>query len=87
MTKNLLKDFSEEELQAELEAREKKRKLIISPLLDPNFDALVAMIKEGVARSAADEYESDDFQHYVYEAAMEAVYGPGYWKWRNAQNW
>lgn len=87
MTKSLLKDFTEEELQAELEAREKKRSQVISPLIDPNFDALVSMIKEGVSRSAANEYESADFPHYVYEAAMEAVYGAGYWKWRNAQNW
>ena len=30
-----------------------------------------------------DEYEPKNYQHYIYEAAIEAVYGPDVWKWIN----
>ena len=27
--------------------------------------------------------EPKDFEHYVYEHVMEAIYGPDYWDWIN----
>ena len=29
----------------------------------------------------ADWREPKDFEHYVYEHVMEAIYGPDYWDW------
>ena len=55
------------------------------PLEHPNFDHLVKMIVDGVNESIANGYEDDDFPHYVYEAAMEAVYGKDYWDWHNSR--
>ena len=28
-------------------------------------------------------YETDDFEHYVFERTMEAIYGPKVWDWYN----
>lgn len=55
------------------------------PLESPDFSALIELIREGTEAVANGEDENDDFRQYVYEAAMEAVYGPGFWAWRNAQ--
>jgi hypothetical protein len=41
------------------------------------------MVERNTAEVEEKGYEDDDFQHYVYEAAMEAVYGQGYWAWFN----
>ena len=33
-----------------------------------------------------DEYHEDnDYSNFVFEAAMEAVFGEGYWDWHNAR--
>lgn len=75
------------ELQAELERR-KPFPPLIQPLPSPDFSGLQQMITDETVRSTEkDYYERDDFKHYVYEAAMEAVYGKAYWIWRRQQRW
>lgn len=82
-----LKDASDDALKAELKRREKKLPPAPEPLKKPDFSALVKMIAEETERAKTEDdyYEDDDFQHYVYEAAMEAVYGPAYWPWKNSR--
>lgn len=57
------------------------------PLASPDWQPLIETITSGLARSIKDGYEDEDFQYYVYEAAMTAVYGDNYFTWRNKQRW
>jgi len=82
-----LKKVSDEELEAELERRKKVKNAPPVPLDQPNFEPLRKMIIEGTRESIENESEDDDFSHYVYEAAMDAVYGKNFWVWRNKQDW
>lgn len=82
-----MKEYTDEQLQAELDRRKK-------PVLDrpdrlryPDWEPLIKMMEEGTNSSIKEGYEDDDFKHYVYEAAMTAVYGKNYFVWRNAQRW
>lgn len=56
------------------------------PLAKPDFTELTRLIQEGVERSADEQYADADFDHEVYEAAIEAVYGPDFWNWWNQYN-
>ena len=68
---------------------ERKKKKVDRPQLlpTPGFSDLIRIITAGVEASIEAGYEDDNFREYVYEAAMEAVYGKGYFPWRNAQKW
>lgn len=57
-----------------------------TPKPDPDFTHTVALIKSNVEKVAVDGMAYKDFRHYVFEVAMEAVYGPDIWKWWNATN-
>ncbi len=48
---------------------------------------LIQTVVHGVIESANEQYEDDDLQHYIYEAALTAVYGKAYWEWRRTQKW
>lgn len=82
-----LHNISESDLQAELDRRKAPAATKPEPIAKPDFSALVKMMADGTDRSIADGFEDDDFKHYVYEEAFNAVYGKGYWIWRNAQRW
>lgn len=82
-----LDNVSEADLLAEIERRKKRALPVPQTLPVPNWDPLIKMIEESLAESIKQGYENDDFQHYVYEMAMKAVYGDGYFPWRNAQRW
>ena len=82
-----VKDASDEELERELARRKEKAAVPPQPLASPDFSKLRAVIIESVAEHVRVEMEDKDFKHYVYEAALTAVYGEAYWPWRNAQKW
>jgi len=84
---SFLRSVSTADLQTELESR--KRQASMSPPVKPNpdFGPLIKTVTDGVAESIKTGYEDDDFKHYVYEAAMTAIYGKEYWDWRRLQNW
>lgn len=84
MPKDLTK-VSTEELEAEL-ARRQSLQGVPEPLENPDFSELIECVKNGVQEMINKQYEDDDFSHFVYEAAMEAVYGKGFFDWRNKQN-
>ena len=77
-----LSDFTAEELQAELE----KRKIVVpDPVATPDFSKLVACVVDHVKDcSDANNIDDGDSHQFVFEAAMEAVYGPDCWIWFNA---
>lgn len=60
-----------------LEAELRRRKAVTPvPLLVADFAYLTKMVIEEVNNRARGIDEDNDFQHYVYEEAMKAVYGP-----------
>lgn len=85
MTKSNLSAISDADLQAEIERR-KRQNSLPKPLETPNFSDLVSTIETGVAQMVKDQYEDEDFKHWIYEAAMKAVYGRAYFEWRCKQN-
>lgn len=55
-------------------------------LPNPDFAELLEQCQKYIDFMASDEYYSDnDYAHYIYEATIEAVYGPDVWKWINTQ--
>ena len=52
------------------------------PLVEMNWSELVEMVEghvEAVFKYGWDFAEETDNKHYIYEAAIEAVYGDGIW--------
>ena len=83
-----LSDLTTELLEQELDRRKIAKSLPVPvPLETMDFTALIETITDGTAQSIKDGYENDDLDHYIYEAAVEAVYGKSYWAWRRAQKW
>jgi hypothetical protein len=78
--------YSLVELQ-EAAAKKKAELKMPKPLQKPDFYELQCLITEGVEEMAKNEHEDGDFCRYVYEAAIEAVYGKRYWEWRNNVSW
>lgn len=78
---------TDDELKAELERRKKIERSPPAPLPNPDFSGLRQMIIEMVANAAVSQCMDEDADHYVYEAAIEAVYGKSFWAWRNKQRW
>lgn len=77
------KDATDEQLAAEVSRR--GIKILLAPpgeLSKIDFAGLLKTVRSGVLQAVQDGYEDDDLQHYIYEAAIEAVYGPGYWNWK-----
>lgn len=79
--------YTLEQLEAEVAARKGKPPAPPEPRQYPDFTALIQTMKDGMAQTIKDGYENDDFQHYVYEAAIEGLYGPQYWDWRRKQTY
>lgn len=81
-----IKELSIDELRSELQRREAEPPEPPPEVLtEPDWKPLIQCITEGVEQSVRDGYEDDNFQHYVYEAALVAVFGHGYWRWRRSQ--
>lgn len=85
MTRQYLRSFSEEELQAELERREKERRENKRPTLveNPDFSNVIRDCIAYVDHLHKHDYEPKDLDHYVFEHAMKAVFGPGVFDWIN----
>lgn len=82
-----LQAVTDEQLRDELSRREAARKSAPPPVAieKPDFSALIACITEGVNEMVKEQRADDNFKSYVYETAMEAVFGRSYWIWRRAQ--
>lgn len=84
---DVLKGFSNDDLQDELDRRE-RAKLKVPPLVkNPNIaglqDYIVAELKGGIEGGCF----SDDMDHYIYEKTMETLFGKDFWKWYNNLPW
>lgn len=84
-----LKNLSDDELEKELLRRkeEKAAKATPKPLAKPDFTELIGTIVDGIEQAVRDRRAGKDFDHYVCEAAVEAVYGKDFWNWWNSKEW
>jgi len=84
-TKNEIEKLSTKDLEIELKKRKEAEKLaaIPKPLQNPDFTELITMVTHGINSLAKNGYPGKDFDHYVYENALEAVYGKEIWDWIN----
>jgi hypothetical protein len=73
-----IEDLDDQALEAELERRKR-----IPPMFNhnPDFSDLTKMVTTEIERIASEGREDEDFEHYVYEAALEAICGSDIWKW------
>jgi len=70
-----------EELQEELKRRQEKSK---PKLLDsPNIKLLQAICQNYINDLERDSYIDDDREHYIFEVAMETVFGKDIWTYVN----
>jgi hypothetical protein len=73
--------FSDEQLEAELERIEQVRNAPPAPLENPDFSSLVSIAKEKI-RTIVDKKDVNTNQ-FFYEEVMEAVYGYEIFDWIN----
>ena len=80
-----LKNCSDDELAAEIERRRmiEEKNAMPKPLPNPDFTKLIATCEGIVEDIAREKYNRDDNQHWIYEAAIDAIYGKKYWGWLN----
>jgi len=77
---NGLSAWSTKQLEEELLRGRKPPKP--DPHFPPDTHNLVHLIvQEGVPFLEAKGRWPKDFEHHVYEAAIEAIYGPEFWPW------
>lgn len=76
-----LRDYGTEELKAELDRRE--RRSCPPPLEKPCFEELKNFVIAIVEEVENNEGPAKGFEHDLFEASMEAVYGKGIWNWWN----
>jgi hypothetical protein len=71
-----LNDFTIRELEEEI----KRRALNITPLpiIERDYTTLEELVESHV-KSVIDQVDSDDDEHYIYETAMETIYGKEIW--------
>lgn len=83
MAKMPLQNFTEKQLRAELERREKEnaKGARPAPLAEPNFDQLREVCESYIDDLDKLGWVDDDHKHYIFESAMEALYGKNVWFW------
>jgi hypothetical protein len=62
-------------------ARETKGKP--EPLSSPDFSKVTRMVKEHIEEIAQDGFANDDYEGWIYEAVVVAIYGGGVFDWIN----
>jgi len=85
-----LKDLSTHDLEAELKRREEERKPKRPdphPFADVDWEPvyLAACSYADVVDTEGAEYASSKGKVYVFEAALEAVFGKTFWPWSNSR--
>lgn len=83
----MLDNFTDEQLQEELERRQKIKEEIKKPkqLETLDLEPLRKLCQGCIDCLARDGYVSEDYDHYVYETAMETVFGKNVWEWVNSR--
>lgn len=81
-----LANMSDEELQAELARRQQSKKAGAVPQQLPSLDfsPLIKICQDYINDLAREGYADDDYDHYIYETAIECVFGEDVWSWINS---
>lgn len=86
-----LKGIRTEDLERELERRQQearqKEQSLPEPLGEPDFSNLQKIVIGGFRDAVEDQFLPSDFKQRVFETAVEAVFGSGFWVWRRKQVW
>jgi hypothetical protein len=76
-----ISDFSDEDLERELH----RRKILSRhprAIENPDWQPLVDLLEEGIQKLSEGSHLKD-WDHWIYEAALEALYGHDIWTWIN----
>lgn len=71
--------------QKDLEVWERLNKINIpQPLNNPDFSDLIATCNDLVNYINSEDYHEDnDYKHFIYESALNAIFGENFWKFKN----
>lgn len=59
---------------------------IPTPLAEPDFEPLKAMAENYLKSLIDDDEDAEEVeQYYIFEMAMDCIYGPEVWKWINSK--
>ena len=88
MTENLSAEGLQAEidrLQTELEKRRQAQfwETMPKPVENPDWTEVKKMCQEVISQLAKDGWRDEDLKHYIYESAMEAVFGKDVFTWMN----
>lgn len=80
-----LKNYNTEELQAEIDRRNQSKASTPQPLENLDYTHLTKMCNAYIADVEKYGLDGviDDWREYIFEAAIETVYGDNVWKWIN----
>lgn len=79
-----LHQATDEQIQEEVARRKRSKRP--QPKAQPDWSELLTVLNEAIASAGSDDKHVDpDVEHWVFEAALEAVYGKDVWEWWNAQ--
>jgi hypothetical protein len=78
-----IKCYSDVELQAEVERREKARNVKPQPLDTINWSSVQKYVEAAADHVAEGKGAPKDFEHYLFERVMESMYGVYIWTWWN----
>jgi hypothetical protein len=78
-----LQTYTTEELEEELERRKKQKEEIPEPLASVDYSNIYNMCTMYIYDLHQYGEESKDFEHYLFECALETIYGKDIWFWIN----
>ncbi|MEK6881970.1 MAG: hypothetical protein AABY22_20295 [Nanoarchaeota archaeon] len=53
------------------------------PVAIKNWEPLIELCEDYIRQLEEEKYVDEDTEHYIFEVAMEAVFGKEVWKWIN----
>lgn len=82
----MLKNVSTKELEAELKKRKEAEKEMAVPkqLSSFDFSPLQKICQNYINELAEEGYADKDYDHYIYETAIECIFGKDVWQWINS---
>lgn len=77
--------LTDEQLEREIERRKsiREKEERPKPLKNPDLSKLIKVCEERIKECEDGEGEDSDTPHYIYESAMQAIYGDDVFKWLN----
>jgi hypothetical protein len=85
MSNNDLSQFSDAELQQELEKRSQSKNQRPQPI-EVDAEEAIAKPKKNldqmIDQAIEEDYWDSDYKHYLYEVYCETFYGREFWDWK-----